>query len=432
MSGTSTRQLGQEAPQAGHPSPRSRFFSRLVNVLLVLLSLAVALAVVEMFFRVQENQSRSHPDYDDAFAHELGPGGMLLPEYEAFMRGGYGEPVRWQINTQGFRNDYDVAGGAHPGVLRILSMGDSFAAGYRLNQEETYSWLLEHELSQRFGSTQVLVAHVGSPTNGLYYLEKYGVEFLPQIVLLGLTLGNDIAEIHAELEERGRFRIEALGDDRRAILKDNPTIDYPWEYQDLLLPEQSLRPRGPLSGVFNWLDWLRIWRRISALSSVPHAIKSFYKDGLLRIFDPANGLGFYLESPPPVIEEAYQRLFTLLEAYDVFCRKRGIVFVLGVWPQRYQVQPKDWELTVTQYGLRPEAFDLGAPNRRIMEFCRDKGIRCLDPTEALRSHHLGTGAGLYLPLGDMHWNSEGNRVVAGEVFEDLHDLIRELDPWSGQ
>lgn len=432
MSGTSNQQNGkrQKVSAARNGDSRPAWVTRLLNISLAVLSLAITLAAVEVFFRVQENQGRSHPDYEDAFNDALGPGGMLLPGYEVFMRGGYGEPVRWKINALGFRNDYDVAPGPHPGVLRLLSMGDSFAAGYRLNQEETYSWLLEQMLGNAFGPAQVLVGHVGSPTKGMYYLEKYGADFHPQVVLLGLTLGNDIAEVYADLDHGGRFRIETQGDDHRVVLQDNPSIDYPWEYQNLLLPEHSLKPRGPLSGFFNWLDWLRIWRRISALFSVPNAIKSFYKDGLPRLFDPANGLGFYLEPPPREIEEAFQRLFTLLEAYDQFSRKRGIIFVLGVWPQRYQVQPKDWELSVIQYGLRPEAFDLEAPNRRIMEFCRDKGILCLDPTAALRQHHLQTGTGLYLPLGDMHWNSEGNRVVAEVLFQGLHDLVQELDPWS--
>ena len=391
--------------------------SRLVNILLVLFSVALTITLVEIFFRVQENQSRAHPDYEDAFNDHLGPGGTLLPGFQEQMRGGYGETVRWKINAQGFRNDYDVEPGQHPGVLRILSIGDSFAAGYRLNQEETYSWLLEEMLNKDFGEVQVLAGHCGSPTRGLYYLERFGMSFEPQIVLFGLTLGNDLGEIYAELEEKGRFHLEMKNGDGRAVPNENPSIDFPWEYQELLVPEKSLEPRSLFSGFFKGMDWLRIWRRISALSSVPHAIKSFYKDGVLRIIDPANGLGFYLEPAPPVVEEAYRRTFALLEAYDAFCRKRGVDFVVGIWPQRYQVQPVDWQLTITQYGLRPEAFDLEAPNRRIKEFCDAHGIRYIDPTDAMRRHHLETEQGLYLPLGDMHWNSEGNIVVAKAAYE---------------
>ena len=130
-----------------------------------------------------------------------------------------------------------------------------------------------------------------------------------------------------------------------------------------------------------------------------------------------NGLGMYLDPPPPRIRTAYRRLFAVLEAYRDLCAAHGVRFVVALFPQRFQVQPPDWQATIRAYGLRPECFDLQAPDRRIRAFCRRAGIPCLDPTEAMSRQFARTGRSLYLPRGDMHWNAEGHRAFA-EATED--------------
>ena len=111
--------------------------------------------------------------------------------------------MRWHNNASGFRNDQEFSQEPPPGVLRILSMGDSFVAGYRVGQEETFSFLLEQWINQKLGKCEVLVSEIEEPITGLYYLSKSGIAFHPHIVLLGITIGNDIAQSYIALDQNG-------------------------------------------------------------------------------------------------------------------------------------------------------------------------------------------------------------------------------------
>ena len=111
--------------------------------------------------------------------------------------------MRWHNNASGFRNDQEFSQEPPPGVLRILSLGDSFVAGYRVGQEETFSFLSEQWINQKLGKCEVLVSEIEEPITGLYYLSKSGLAFHPHIVLLGVTIGNDIAQSYIALDPNG-------------------------------------------------------------------------------------------------------------------------------------------------------------------------------------------------------------------------------------
>ena len=145
-----------------------------------------------------------------------------------------------------------------------------------------------------------------------------------------------------------------------------------------------------------------------------------------RLLDPTHGLGFYLAAPPPIIEETYLRLQRTLDGYASFCRQRRIELIVSFFPQRFQVQADDWERAVRAYGLKADAFDVDAPNRRILELCRSSGIRCLDPTNAMRRRYERHGEHLYLPRGDMHWNRLGHEAFHDASIETFTALARGL------
>ena len=73
-----------------------------------------------------------------------------------------------------------------------MALGDSFMAGYRMGQEEFLPYLWENWLNKNYGKYQVSVSMIESPKTGLDYLLKYGLSYNPDLVLLGITIGNDI------------------------------------------------------------------------------------------------------------------------------------------------------------------------------------------------------------------------------------------------
>lgn len=362
----------------------------LLTAIMLLLASAVSVVVAELgldaWFDHLRHSAKAQLDYDATYRAELGPGGFGVPGFSGQVRDGLGGSVRWTNESHGFRNDHDASPAPAPGVLRILSLGDSFTAGYRIGQDDTYSRRLETWSTQSFGPTEVWIANIESPPRGLGWLEAFGWQWSPDLVLLGVTLGNDIAASWVALQQ------------------PPPT---PAEVEAMPLPAAARAPRR-ICPLRTWLADRRIAR---VLRGQREAIGTSYNDAPTpRLFDGINGLGVFLREPPPEIDVAYERLFRVLADFEAACAAHAVPCVVLVFPQRFQIDPADWQLAVDHYGLRPEAFDLGLPNRRIASFCAGRTLLCIDPTESMRAWHERHGEALYLPRGDMHWNATGNRV----------------------
>lgn len=363
------------------------------------LSLVAAEWVLDEYVDHQRRSAKAHPDYDAVRSEELGPGGLMRPGFSAQLRDGYGGTVPWTINAQGFRHEHEFAPTPPPGVLRILSLGDSFTAGYRVGQLDTFSRRLEEWSNTTFAPTEVLISLIEHPPLGVRWLDAYGSEWSPDIVLLGVTIANDIASSYIALHpEPITFAdLEPLG-----------------------LPDgaRSVQPT-PIA------DWIAKRRLVQLVFGQRESIgTSFNGSTSPKLFDGVNALGMFLRDPPPQIEEAYQRLFRVLGRFEAWCSAHGVSCAILVFPQRFQVQPEDWSLAVHHYGLRAEAFDLRRPNRRIAEFCAGRTLRCIDATAFLEGWHRRTGEDLYLPRGDMHWTAGGHRVWLEGAKPALSEMIQ--------
>jgi hypothetical protein len=378
----------------------------------VILAIIVAVVLAEFSLWVMEkHQKRTTPDFGNVKRFlKMGWGGYLIENFSAQVTDGYGGKVQWTNNAQGFRSDHEFTPEPMPGVLRVLSIGDSFTAGYRVGQHETFSSLQDQLINREYGKAEVMVAEISDPANGLYYLEHYGLRLKPHIVLLGITLGNDISQAYLGLDPQGSYILTLKDGQVHLELNHNPPMalkqlsayKIPPEY----LVSQSL--------------WERVVRQISRWTKRRRLLRRFFQEQEAittggdwqhpSLFDDADGLGMFTDPPPPEIVEAYARLFRCLEAFSLLCRQHHIIFAVQIFPQRYQVQPGDWDKAVRQYGLKKSRFDLMAPNRRIGAFCREHGIEVLDPTAAMAQWYAKNRQNMYYPRGDMHMKRIGHQV----------------------
>ena len=398
--------------------------------LIVLLSVVAAVFLAEQtLWHLEKERRKVDLDYGNTLrTNGLGPGGYLKENLDIFVNGGTGK-VRWHNNAAGFRRDQETTEYPPPGTLRILSLGDSFTVGYRVGQEETFSYLLEDWLNRHYGRSEVLIADIEEPATGLYYLERFGIQFHPQVVLLGITLGNDIAQAYLALDPRGTYILPK--NPGAVLIEKNPVPDkigFQHGLENLFLPDDYLQPRGPLEDVIHRARcWWRTLLLVRALRPEAVAITSWYDKKLgankPRLFDAINGLGVYTDPAPPAIQEAYRRLFRILEGYKAFCEPRGIFLAVLLFPQRFQVNPRDWDRAVAEYSLRASRFDLMGPNKKIRDFCREHHLFLIDPTAAMAAYCARSGINLYLPRGDMHWNREGHRAFFESVRSSVGELV---------
>jgi hypothetical protein len=356
-------------------------------------------------------------DYGDAVRTEgVAPGGLLKEGFEGRVSDGRGGTVYWKNDAQGFRRTEDVADHAAPGVVRVFSMGDSFVAGYRVDQEATFSRLLEKDLIGRGLRAEVLVSEIEEPVNGLFWLQDAAARFRPDVVLVGITLGNDVAQAGVALDAPGPFRL-ALDPFRMKKVPEEAAL---WDR-----PEVKLElPAACVHGVPAPLPLRRALRLAElVLGPAPQPIASSRGPGLTRfLFDGANGLGFCLVEPPPAVETAFSRLERTLLGYRALAAMRGFSLAVLLLPQRYAVQREDWDATVAGYGLVRGCFDPALPSRRVRAFCAAMGIACVDPSDVVAARHERMGRSLYLPAGDMHFDAAGQ----GAVFEATRGLARAL------
>jgi hypothetical protein len=375
----------------------------------VLLSFILALVLAEVGLGLQENYEKHHIVGYAATkrpqGQRLGWGGFLKENLNIYVTDGLGGRARWVNNAQGFRSDRDFSREPAPGVLRILSLGDSFNVGCRIDQDETFQHLREAWLQRQYGRAENLVAETEEPATALYYLQKFGVRLKPHIVILGITLGNDIAEAYVGL---GRQYIITITNGQANIETSQPRLQG-INFSTYKLPPAYLRPETSLQ---------RFIRRAHRWITRRHLLRLFYQQreaitsggdrDNLWLFDYNNGFGVFTNPFPSEVEKAYQRLFRILEGFSLICRQHGIIFAVQIFPQRYQVQPQDWINAVADYGLQASRFNLMAPNEKIDAFCREHGIVCIDPTAAMARWYAEHRRPMYLPRGDMHWNKTGH------------------------
>ena len=99
-------------------------------------------------------------------------------------------------------NDQGLRGPATPyekpaDTFRVLNLGDSIAMGWGVREEETYGRRLEQSLnSQAAAGGRIEVINAGvpgwNPANELAYLQAEGLRYEPDLILLDLTIVNDI------------------------------------------------------------------------------------------------------------------------------------------------------------------------------------------------------------------------------------------------
>jgi hypothetical protein len=188
-----------------------------------------------------------------------------------------GIPV--EINSHGLRSP-EVSYDKPADTVRILNLGDSVAMGWGVREEETYGRQLEIAFNEQLlDGERVEVINAGvpgwNPANELAYLQDVGMRYEPDVILLDMTIVNDIygpsaLEAHNSPALIEWFRantffwpflsiqfrtMQARGDGRERI----DVIDPPTE-------AASYFPLDPASE-----RWERIWRSIEDMKALADA-----------------------------------------------------------------------------------------------------------------------------------------------------------------
>lgn len=132
-------------------------------------------------------EEKGHDVTGHRYLYDAHLGWKNIPYWESKTFGRY-----LKINSLGLRDR------EHPyekpaGVQRVLVLGDSFAWGYGVSNRETFSSQLEKRFESENMPWEVLNAGVSGwgTDQELLYLQRDGLRFSPDIVVVAFFLGND-------------------------------------------------------------------------------------------------------------------------------------------------------------------------------------------------------------------------------------------------
>lgn len=264
----------------------------ILNLLLVILSICLTLALLEITFRSLDIRGYHQPRTRD-WEHALLPETKRLPgvniqfkpnsqfelRYDSNPRGYFDQNngLIYHINKHGFRGpDYEK--NKAPDTRRVIILGDSFTFGEGVKFEHTFSYRLEKVLNQH-SAWPVEVLNFGTSIWGtsdeINYFEQAGIDFEPDLVILVYVL-ND-ADYAGGLDLWDNFRNEYENRD----LKYSYLVSYFYatfkrqvygqQYIDELL-DSAMREQ------FKWADslnYLLKGRRLAEVIGAKYAVVVF-------------------------------------------------------------------------------------------------------------------------------------------------------------
>ncbi|MBI1880071.1 MAG: hypothetical protein HYR94_17940 [Chloroflexi bacterium] len=328
---------------------------------------------------------------------------MYDPDIGFKVRPHLGVPGYGQTNEFGF-NDRDYPHQKAPGVYRILILSDSF--NWAGGMEGNYTAILERKLQAKFGDrVEVINAGYASTHTGeeLEILKKFGVQYNPDLVILGFFVGNDFLDAHPM---------------RRRIVVGNLPVDI-WGSKEMTLFGQPLvfQSRLYLFLQERWatfqLESAQAQQQTLAATSPPASTEwsDWYLElefGRMKVANWAE-TGWFQFSEPYVFES--------LLAMRHLLAARHTEFMVVTYPDEFQVDKALRQAVIDKYRLDPSTYQWNKPQFLLREFCAKHEIAFYDMLPTFRQAHQ-QGQRLYLP-NDSHWNEAGNELAAQYLFDLL-------------
>jgi SGNH hydrolase-like domain, acetyltransferase AlgX len=317
-----------------------------------------------------------------------------------------------RINSRGYRGD-EFAPGADD-AFRILVIGDSFTFGWGVEDTETYASRLQQLLlSSGRTSRRVEVVNAGfaacySPDTYYLYMKREGLALDPDLIVVGVYVGND-------LDSPAAFENEWVEHDAEGLpLRIRNTTSHVVDH--MLLPRVvPLRYRIPV------LHRLHLFQGIADLW---WALKG---SGLLSSFGAATTLhaaGPTDDRVPFIYRLTYaertnsvmNRVTSLFGGMKRLASEAEVPLVFMIIPEQVQLSANALD------GL---PADVGKPQRLLSEFFKREG---LDYVDLLPSFAEATASQrLYVPK-DGHWSVAGHSLGAQRLAEALVPYLAQSRP----
>ncbi len=372
------------------------------RIALLLAAVALSLALGEAAVRI----------YDATLACQgvrPDPPGMLtrVPGYEYVLTPGYRGTLGdrcWETNVSISASGTRGRGaeGDRGGDRRILFLGDSYAFGYGLEEEDAIPSRLERHLNEAAGgAARVEVINAGVPgwttlQHSLFVEEKAGTFGTDEIVML-IYLGNDIEE---------RVRVEERADRARGGAGGAGQTDagVGGAGDGLAAEGEAGRRDGAGGGILS-------------RSRLAHTLRyrlreAAYGAGLCRRPAPEEWFEIFRIQEPPRVARGLALVRKDFERMGRFCSANGIGLRAVLAPAWVQItRPTSGDLCGA-FECKEDEMDLKKPNVDIAAALEGSRIPHLDLTEELTRAYLEKR---FRFTAGGHWDREGCDLAAARI-----------------
>ncbi len=341
----------------------------------------------------------SPPLVPDAYLHHA-----LVPDSHAEIRQRDFAYVQ-RVNHLGLRGK-DITVEKPAGTRRVLMLGDSFTMGKGVEDDETFSVLVEHGLSEAMakcggGSVEVLNGGVDSYAPLLSYLQlkRNLARLSPDLVILNLD--------NSDLVQEAAYRQQAVRDARGEI----EAVPQVWQ--------QSAYER-----LLGWSSRHLFFTR--ALLVYANRALSHRQLTVRQVVNEAGREHFAHTLEGDIDRSAQWRdVFDSINLIKLLSDSLGAKFVLSTYPWAHQLGEKGWV---------PGRFAFMTKGERTSDLTRltireRSAALGIDLFEALPTFAAYQGSeALYFDY-DPHWTPAGQRLMAEGLQHYIEE--RELPRWCG-
>ena len=366
----------------------------LVNVGLVVGSVVVFLVIAEGYFAVFDPQIQAGScQYDEILGWEHKPnfdGIRVTKEFETHIK----------INSKGLRDkNYDYE--KPDGVKRIVVLGDSFAEGAQVEENERFTEVLENSLLKNSQIINTGVSGYGNDQE-LLFLKNEGMKYNPDMVLVAFFAGNDVRDNmeNATTWDPTQGRPVFILNDNELTLTNVPV---PRKKEKVAF---FMRFKRYMARHFHSYAFIS-----TKISMNPNLLNFFKKIGIAEKGIMPRGeqaLKRRLELDP----FGWNLTKAILNEINTVAETNNLKTMIVIIPTREQVNKNgDSEL-----------------NGALVDFGKENNISVLDLLPEFREH-AKNGEQLYFKI-DGHWNANGHKLAAELIYNKL--IEEKIIPLGGE
>lgn len=324
--------------------------------------------------------------------------------------------IHFRTNNLALRRAAPTRVGKFAGT-RVLALGDSQIDGSVDNRENVCS-LLERRLNSRAERYEVLNAAIGSysPYQSYLWYRSRGKVLEPDLILLTVYLGNDLAELVAP----GRPRLMPVDATFREI---SVTEDYQRRMQAYREPSGWRRMKFFLlqhSVLFGRLTSLVGGSGVETTGPMATAYRT-----CLGCTGQSLGQTYWFKHHPGDLKLSLRSLEELLRRFKLEADQAGSRLVVLVLPSRLEVEA---EQDADRIRETARVLDLNDQDLQLeirlgeqtLGIARMLGLSTVDLTPILTQAHRKTGENLFYRT-DWHLDAAGHRALADGLYRCLFE-----------